>query len=213
MRKFVPIIFFALLFLTSCIEIVEEITVNPNRSGTISYSIKSDRLTSLFSSMPGMFDQSTLKEKLSERFEEFAKRFKDHKGIKNVKFVIGDNITDASLSFDFSSTKELNVALYEIAGSKKSFFAPSYLKISKHKLKKFNIAPYLKKKLKEQDIILPEEFMNMIEFKSVYNMPKSIKSAQGESVIMTENKKSATQKLEFKEVYENKVSTSVKIKY
>ena len=211
MRKFVPIILFFMLFMTSCIEIVEEITVNPDMSGTISYSIESDQFTSLFSSLSGMFDQNTLKEQLTERFKEFATKFKGRKHIKNVKFIIGDNITDASLSFDFTSTKELNMALYEIAGSKKSFFAPSYLKISRHKLKKFNIAPYLKKKLKEQDIILPEELLNMIEFKSVYHLPRNIKSAKGESVSLSEQ--TAIQSFKFIDVYENRKNTGVKIKY
>ncbi len=200
-----------MLFMTSCIEIVEEITVNPDMSGTISYSIESDQFTSLFSSLSGMFDQNTLKEQLTERFKEFATKFKGRKHIKNVKFIIGDNITDASLSFDFTSTKELNMALYEIAGSKKSFFAPSYLKISRHKLKKFNIAPYLKKKLKEQDIILPEELLNMIEFKSVYHLPRNIKSAKGESVSLSEQ--TAIQSFKFIDVYENRKNTGVKIKY
>ncbi len=213
MRKIVPIVFFVMLFMTSCIEIVEEINVKPDLSGSITYRIKSDQFTSLFSSLSGMFDQNILKEQLTERFEKFAMKYKNNKHIKNVKFIIGDNITDASLSFDFSSTKELNLALYEIAGSKKSFFAPSYLKISKHKLKKFNIAPYLKKSLKQQDIILPEEFMDMIEIKSIYNLPKSIKSAKGETVILTEQGKSATQVFKFKDVYENNVKTGIKIKY
>jgi hypothetical protein len=202
-----------MLVLTSCIEIVEEITVNPDQSGTISYSIKTDQLTSLFSSLPGLFDQNTLKEEMTKRFEKFATKFKNNKGIKNVQFIMGDNITDASLSFDFNNTKELNIAMYEIAGSKKTFFAPSYLKIGKHKLKKFNIAPYLKKKLVEQDIILPDEFMDMIELRTVYNLPGNIKSAKGKSVIMAEDRKSIVQKFEFTDVYDNKINTGIKIRY
>jgi len=213
MRKFVPIIIFSLLFLTSCIEIVEEITVKTDQSGTISYSIKSDPLTNLISGFSSIIDQNTIKEKITERFEEFATKFKSSKGIDNVKFFIGDNTTDASLSFDFNSTKALNMALYEIAGSKKTFFAPSYLKVSKHKLKKFNIAPYLKNQLKDQDIIIPEELINMIEFKSIYHLPKSIKSVKGESVNMTEQTKSTTQKFEFSDVYNNKINSGIKIKY
>ncbi len=213
MRKLVPILFFSLLVLTSCIEIVEEITVNSDQSGTISYSIKTDHLTSMLSSLSGLFDQNTLKEEMTERFEEFAMKFKNNQSIKNVKFNIGNNITDASLSFDFNSTKELNMALYEIAGSKKTFFAPSYLKIGKHKLKKFNIAPYLKKKLVEQDINLPEELMNMIELRTIYNLPENIKSAKGKSVIMAGQRKSTVQEFEFMDVYDNKINTGIKIRY
>jgi hypothetical protein len=213
MRKVVPIIFFLMLFTTSCIEIVEEVTVNPDRSGTISYSIESDQLTALFSNLAGIFDQNSLKEMLTKRFEQFAMKFKNSRGIKNVRFIIGDNITDASLSFDFSNTKELNEALYEIAGSKKTFFAPSYLKIGKHKLKKFNIAPYLKKQLRDQDILIPEEVMNMVEIKSIYNFPGKIKSVKGKSATMSENQQTVIQKFEFKKVYENEVNTGVRIKY
>ncbi len=212
MRKFVPIILFPLLFLTSCIEIVEEVTVNPDRSGTISYKIESDRLTALFSNLTGMFDQNSLKEMLTNRFEEFAMKFKNSRGIKNVRFIIGDNITDASLSFDFNNTKELNEALYEIAGSRKTFFSPSYLKIGKHKLKKFNIAPYLKKHMRDQDITLPEDVMKMVQFKSIYNLPDKVKSAHGKSVTLTSDK-TAVQKFEFIDVYENKTNTGVRIKF
>ena len=212
MKKLIPIVVILFSF-TSCIEISEEIHINKDKSGILSYKLESNQLGILFNKLSGFID-ITFEEQLKEKAEDLAFLLKQKEGIRHVEFNIDHNTMDYELKCEFSDTKKLNVAIYEVFGYKKTFFSPSYLKVSNHIVKKINFSPMLKSYLEDEGIeIPPEYFSEVIYFKSTIILPEKVKNAKGSQVIIKNEKNMVNQKFRLTDVIENKVNVGIKIRY
>jgi len=58
MKKIIPFIAIFLVLFTGCIEIVEKIKVNEDRSGTMTYRIETDEFGTFINMISGMMDES-----------------------------------------------------------------------------------------------------------------------------------------------------------
>lgn len=212
MKKLIPIVVILFSF-TSCIEISEEIKINKDKSGSLSYKLESNRLGILFNKLSGFID-ITFEEQLKEKTGELAFRLKQKEGITHVEFNIDHNTMDYELKCEFSDTKKLNVAIYEVFGYKKTFFSPSYLKVSNHTVKKINFSPMLKSYLEDEGIEIPSEYLSeVIFFKSTIHLPEKVKNTKGSHVKIINEKNMVNQKFRFTDVIENKVNVGIKIRY
>jgi len=212
MKKLIPIV--VIFFLqTSCIEISEEINVNNDKSGSLSYKLESDQFGILFSKLSGLIDFK-FEEQLKERADELVFLLRQKDGINKVEFNIDRENMYYELNCKFSDTKKLNKALYEVFGYKKSMFSPGYLKISDHTVKKINFSPYLKRYLEDEGIEVPSEFFfGDVYFKSTIVIPGNVKNVKGSQVSVIKGKNMVNQKFKFTDVMENKVNVGIKIRY
>ena len=123
MKKLIPIVVI-LLLLSSCIEINEEIHINNDKSGSISYKLKSGRLGFLLNKLSGIIDIK-FEDQLKEKAKDLSVLLKQKEGISHVEFNIDHNSMNYELRCNYSDTKKLNAALYEVFGYKKTFFSPT----------------------------------------------------------------------------------------
>lgn len=212
MKKIIPIV--VILFsLSSCIEVIEEIHINKDKSGRLSYRLESSQIGFLVNKLSGFIDIS-FENQLKEKVKDLAILLNGQEGIKNVEFNINQNSMDYELSCEFSDSKKLNTALYKVFGYKKTIFTPSYLKISNSKVKKINFSPMLKNYLEKEGIDIPSEYLSgVIYFKSNIYLPKNVKRAAGSQVEILNEKNLVSQTFKLTEVIQNKVNVGIKIKY
>ena len=213
MKKFIPLLIILSVSLTSCIEIIEEINVNKDQSGSILYRLETSELGSLLNNFTNLFDVS-IENLLKDKIEELASKLKNKHGIKNVNFSIDERSGSYNLMCDFSNSKDFNSALFEVFGYKKNLFTPGYLKVSKHKFKRINFAPWVKKYFEEEDIKIPaEEVLDMITYKTIINLPYEVKSVKNKTAKLSNNRKTVTQSYKAIDIINNKVNVRSRIKF
>lgn len=213
MKRIVSFLIFSTIFLSSCIEIIEEININDDKSGSISYRLETNELAALLNNISGFMDIS-FENQLKTEATKFAAKIKKMEGIQNVVLETDEGLGGYKFSFDFSSAKKLNKALYEATGNKKTIFSPSYIKISKHKIKKLNFAPWVKKYFEKEDINIPDKnILNMITYKSLIHLPNEITWKNKIRAKILNNQKTVSQSFSIENVFENKVDVGIKIKY
>jgi len=213
MKKFIPLIIILSVTLTSCIEIIEEITLNKDQSGSISYSLETNELGYLLNNFTNLFDVS-IENHLKDKFEELASGLKNKQGINNVDLSIDKRSGSYGLMCDFSNSKDFNSALYEIFGYKKNLFTPGYIKVSKHKFKRINFAPWVKKYFEKEDIQIPaEEVLEMITYKTIINLPDEVKSVKNKTTKLSNNRKTVTQSYKAIDIINNKANVRSRIKF
>lgn len=212
MKKIIPIVVI-LLSLSSCIEVIEEIQINKDKSGSLSYRVESNQIGFLLNKLTAFIDIA-FEDQLQSKVEEIALLLKQKDGIKHVEFKINRNTIDYELYCEFSDSKKLNEAFYEVFGYKKTILSPSYLKVSNNSVKKINFSPRLKKYLDEEGIEVPSEYLSeVINFKSYIYLPQKVKNVKGSKVKIIDNKNKVEQTFKLTDVIENKVNVGVKIKY
>lgn len=195
------------LLLSGCIEIVEEININPDKSGTVVLKMDMGTLGGFAMNMGENYMQGTLLEQMKNLPETAAALLKNVDGLSNIKPVTNSNGL-YTVSFDFKNEKDLNNALYKLLNVKKPFFAPNYIRIKKHKIVKKNYAPALRfflKKYKEE--IKDASVFKLISYKTVFNLPAEIKKFSNNKSTLTTDKKS----LEFECTIEDLLTTNVNI--
>lgn len=209
----VIILLFFLLFFTGCIEIIEEITVNKDKSGTISYRIETTEGSSLFSSLTSLFT-SSVEDQLRIESDKYIGKLLKQPGITNIQYDLKGRSGSYFLQFDFSDDKSFNNALYAISGNKKTFFAPGYIKIGKNRFKKINFSPWLKKYLEREKIEIPNSVIaEMISFRSILHTPENIKRTSPGNTVKKRSDSETYQLFKLTEILENKVNTKLKVGY
>lgn len=212
MRK-IKIIFllFILINITGCIEITEEITVNSDQSGKVSFSLNLGSLSS-FAQLIGNYMEGTSLDQLKSLPEKGAELLKDIAGITEIKPKNSDGLI--SLSFQFNNSKTLNAALYKLFHKKKSMFDPGYLTIRKHKLIKKNYGTLLRlfvnkyaTKLKDKSIL------KMIHYNTIFNFPDDIKKISNPLSKISDDKKSVKFSCTIDELISTPINIGNKIKY
>lgn len=121
------------LLLSGCIKIVEEITINADKSGSVTFKMDLGSLGGFAMNMGDSYMQGTLLEQVKNIPTTAAALLKNIDGLSNIKSVTNSGGL-YSVSFDFKNEKDLNQALYKLFDVKKSFFAPNYIRIKKHKI-------------------------------------------------------------------------------
>jgi hypothetical protein len=202
-----------LFLLCGCIDIVEEITINPDKSGKVTFSMDMGTLGSFAMNMGESYMGGTLLEQIKNLPVTAAGLLKNVDGLSNITSVTNKNGL-YSVSFDFKDQKDLNNALYKLFETKKPFFAPNYLKIKKHKIVKKNYAPILRLFLKKyKDQIKDNSILKLVNYKTIFNLPSEVKKFSSKNSTLSTDKKT----LEFKCTIDDLLNTNVnignKIKY
>jgi hypothetical protein len=211
MKKILIFLLSFLLFgLTSCIELVEEITVHKNKSGNIKYRLETTQLSSFLNSFTEILDIS-IENQLKGDIEAFALKLKSLEGIDSVQLKLEGKTGKYFLKFSFKNPDDLNNAMYSILGYEKNIFSPKYLKLNDHRFQRNNFSPWIKKYLSKEDVqISAMEFISVIGYKTIVNYPEKIKSFKGTNLAISEDRRRLTQKSKLEDVIESKTNVSIK---
>lgn len=202
-----------LLLFSGCIEIVEEITINADQSGTASFYMDLGSLGSLASSLGGNYLKGTMLDSLKKLPEMTAGILKNIKGLSNIVPVTNKKGL-YSVSFDFKNSKQLNAALYKLFGVKKKFYEPNYIRVSNHKIRKKNYAPILRLFInKFKDKISDVGLLKSIAYKSVINLPSPAKRCSNKKATFSTDKKTVEYKCTLEELLTSGTNIGNKIKY
>lgn len=212
MRKlfFSIAIIFISLSLTSCIDLIEEVSINNDLSGKYEMRLETAGFGGMMSQMGGVPDIPQIDE-----LDEKLKMLRAQPGISNIKKDLNAKQLKFNISFDFEDEKSLNNALYALAEIKPNLFLKKFLKIKKHKVVRPNLSPYLKRLIEEQNLseqIPSEDMLNYVNYKFIVNTPKEIKRASGERARIQSNNTMVISSYSFRELLINKENVYLKIK-
>jgi hypothetical protein len=211
--KIIFIIFTAFAF-QSCIEITEEVTVHEDQSGRFSLSVGTGGSNPLLA-LIGQYTDLKVTDEIRERAQELSYLLKNQEGISNVKFTESRWKGNMSLSFDFENGKKLNEALYAAAGSQKTIFQPNIYKIRNHKFVRKNTTKWLLWLLEQEKEQIPDEVLfDLVEVKSVYNVPHEVRKVRSALKYRTSNNMQTFTTTNFlTDLVEDEINTKIKIKY
>lgn len=199
--------------LTSCIELIEELTINKDRSGTLSYRIETHGGGDFLNGLSGLFSNS-IEDQLILEAEKLIQELKTQPGISNLRYNLQGGAGSFYLQFDFDKHGSINSALYAISGYKKSFFSPGYIKISRSHLKKMNFTPWLNRYLEKEEIDFQSPFItDHIYFKSIVRVPDDINRARPEGLELGRSGRETQQKFRLTDILEGSSNTGIKIRY
>jgi hypothetical protein len=176
-KKF-SFIFFTLIFvsLTSCIDIVQEIKINPNKSGSIRFSMDLGALGGSFMNIAKDYIDLSMMEDIKKQPSITAKVIENIKGISNIKPVSDNNKGLYALSFDFDNEKALNEAYYKMFNSNKNIFLPRVFKISRRSIKTANLAPVIRYFTnKYEKDIKDNKLFSLVSLKQLFILPGMVK--------------------------------------
>ena len=206
---FLPVIF---LF-SSCIEIVEEITINPDQSGTVSFYTDFGALGGMAVNLGEKYIQSSLLNQIKSFPETTAGLLKGVKGLSNIKPVTNKKGL-YSISFDFKNYRQLNDAIYKLFDIKKHFYEPGYIKVSKRKIMKKNYAPILRLYVKKyQDQLKDKSMLKLLSYKSIIHFPKEVKRFSNKKSTLSASKKTLEFKCTLEELLSAGTNIGNKVKY
>jgi len=201
------------LGLTSCIDLIDEIKLNGDKSGSVFIGIESQLLGSILSMAKEQMDPNAI-ESLEEFPNDSKDKLKDLKGIQNVKSFSQVSEGRIGISFDFVNAKALNQAYYALLDMEKTWYSPNIVKIGKHKISRRDLTPQLVKELNKSMPKLKEsEYLKYFNLKSIVRLPSESKSiVYGEKQTLN-NKKDIIMHYSFDEILNKEKSTAYKIKF
>ena len=200
----------ALLLLQSCVEIVEEITVNNDRSGKVALSVKIGKGNGLFGLISQFADLSFMDE-IEDEAGKTVSVLKQQKGISNVVFEGGRKM---QLSFDFDNHKNLNKALYAVSGNEKTMFNPAIYKLRRNSFVKNNMTTWGKLMLEANKDKMPDEVVfDLVQITTIVHLPEPVKRTSGEGIAVSKDRRTATTSHFVSEILEENISTKMKVKF
>jgi len=212
MKKALLLFLGLLLFLSSCIEIKETLTVNKDGSGNICLEVDMGKADKAFSQQNQQGNILFVNE-IQSTPEKADSLLRSCKGISNLKTNAG-NKGLYSVSFDFKNSKSLNEALYKLFRQKKSAFRPDLVKVSKHKIRQMSFAPIIKKyAFRESSNMFSDLIYQMIKIETVYELPSGMKTVSNIKAITENDSKKVILKYCLFELLNNDFDYCITIKY
>jgi len=213
MKKLLLLIFTSMFLFSGCIEIIEEMTINPDKSGTVSFNMDLGTLGGLAINMGEKYMQSSMLDQIKKMPETIAGMLKGIDGLSNIK-PITNKKGMYSVSFDFKNAKQLNEAIYKLLDVKKHFFEPNYLRLTKSKLVKKNYAPELRFYInKYRDQLKDKNVLNFISYKSIFHFPEEVKKFSNKKYTLSSDKKTLEFKCTLEELLSEKANIGNRVKY
>lgn len=213
MKKSIIILSALLVLFSGCIDIVEEITLNPDQSGNVAFYADLGAIGGLAMNLGKTYMQGTLLDQLKDLPETTAGILKGVPGLTNIKTVTNKKGL-YSVSFDFKNSKQLNQAIYKLFDVKKRWYEPNYVRITKKKIVKKNYAPVLRFFLKKyKDQVKDVAILKSVNYKAIFHFPKEVKRFSNKKSTLSSDKKSLEFKCTIDELINTNVNIGNKIKY
>lgn len=202
----------AMLFFTSCIELTEKVTVNPDGSGKIELKLDMGSLASALNSQNTGFDVSLI-EKIRKTVREAPDILKDQKGIRDVISSSDDKNGVFIIRFCFDRSANLNKAVYLLMGAEKQGIFPDLYKITRHKVRKKDLGPFVQKAMKNvKSSGFNDMFYSVIYYNNIIELPSAVKSVKNIKS-KTEGDRTISTRLTFENMIKGHFSSGNLIRY
>lgn len=202
------------LLFQGCIEITEKVIVNEDRSGSMSLSAGLGASNTIMA-LIGQFADFEIDDDMLGDVARAVRILKSCDGISNVRFTDNMRKGNVELSFDFKDDNSLNKALYAVGEVEKNFFQPNIYKVNSSKFVRNNTTRWLLMFMEQEEENLPDESLyDLVQVKSVYQMPNDIKRVKtsGNYKTSADNRTITTTHF-LSDLVDEKINTRVKVKY
>ena len=198
---------------TSCIDFLNEIRINKDKSGSVFIGLEMNAIAGL------MITES---DKVSPKIKEYIIHFPS----ESEKLIQGiDGISDIEsytqpaqgrigIGFKFKNQKALNKAYYKLLEMDYKWYSPKLVIIKKHKIKVRNATPYIKDYYSEyNDSFEDKTIVNYLHYKTVIHVPNSINKFNIERGSLSSDKKVFSNRISGKEILELDANSGFSFKY
>ena len=202
------------LFLSSCIDLVEEISINDDLSGHYEIRLETAGLGG-FGQLLRKGNDFDFAEADIKKLDRTLNKLKKQEGISHVYKIVNPKDLKFYISFDFANEKALNNAIYSLANIKSNIFIKKFLKVKSNKIVRPNLNPYIQKIIKDKDLMakLPsEDLLSYVNYICIINAPKEIKKVSSNTSVLQSNGHTAIATVNFKSLILNKQNIRTKIK-
>ncbi|MBX3101131.1 MAG: hypothetical protein KF690_01325 [Bacteroidetes bacterium] len=162
---------------TACIQINEDITLNSDNSGSLSWTMDLKGLLSLMESFGGSAGQTgETSAKMDSTFGDMKAKLMAIPGVSNVKQVSSEADMLFGVTFDFKDVNTLNAALAVVKNSGEAK-QKDLLTVSKKKIQRVMISPNMGNNeelanMKDSDIEMAKMFMEGASYNSTLHLSK-----------------------------------------
>jgi hypothetical protein len=201
------------LSLTSCIDILDEIVLNEDKSGSVFIGLESRMLGTLMRSAREQIDPAIM-----EQLDSFPSMAADKlKGIKGIHEIDALDVISQGrfgIAFKFDSPKALNKAYYALMDMDKKFYHPKIVKIGKHKISLRNITPQLVEQIKNNSPeLINSDFIKYLNIRTVLRLPASSISVESDKKANTREANRVLIKYPLDELVRQGESTAYKVRF
>ena len=212
--KITLILAFSMLCLTSCFDIIEEVTLNKDGSGKFSYTIDMSATALLIKDDTAQ--QSIMSDYTQAMIEDYKKKVASLKlipGISNPKADINEKVGTYKFSYDFSSIDALNTAIKQTADSKDGKASNWVYKFDGEN---FERDWQMLTNLNDEE----DEFMNEMAgeilgghyYTSIVNFSTKVKEVGREFSVISDDRRTVTNKFNLIDIYLHWVSVNYTVK-
>ncbi len=202
------------LLLHSCINIVEEVTVHADRSGSVSLRLDAGGGNPLMTLL-GRFVDLSFMDDLEQEARGVASILRSQPGISKVNFIKKGRNGALELSFDFADSRALNHALYAAAGARKTCWQPAIYKTRGSSFVRTNTTGWLRLLVKEAGDEMPDKAIaEFIDITSIYHVPKPLRNISSNAKYsVSKDQMTITTTNTLADVLDNNISSRIKIRY
>ena len=214
-NRFYSIALILLLAFTtsSCINLLNEIRINSDKSGSSFIGIEFGALSNFLDLDSDKIDPNIKSNVVN--FPNIAKeKLQDIKGISNIKTLGVLSSGRIGIEFDFKNMKSLNKAYYALLNKPKKWFYPDLIKIKSHKVKLKDISSQIKSFVEDNNDN-PEntKFINYLNFRTQVIVPTKITSAKIGNGTIRNNGKTFINNTSLKSIMSDNAHTGVIFNY
>ncbi len=202
-----------ILGLTSCVDILNELNINADKSGTAFVGIKVNAISSLIN-LSGDYLDKEVKNSIISFPSQAASDLSTIAGIHNIKTYSKLALGKIGVEFEFDKPSALNKAYYKLLGKDKKWYYPNIIKIKNHKVKSLNITPFIKHYFDNNESMLTEsDLLKYLKYTTIISMPKAIRDGSFEKGNLSKDKKVISYSIPMKRILEESVSTENSFRY
>ncbi len=207
-------LFLASFFLSSCVDLIEEISINDDLSGHYEIRLETGGLGGL-SQLLNRGNSFNFAEADIKKLDRTLNKLKKQEGISHVYKIVNPKDLKFYISFDFADEEALNNAIYSLANIKPNVFIKKFLKVKSNKIVRPNLNPYIQKIIRDKNLMakLPsEDLLSYVNYVCIINVPKEIKNVSSSSAVLQNDGHTTIATINFKSLVLEKQNIRTKIK-
>jgi hypothetical protein len=219
-KKFwLPLITCFSLTLSGCLDILEEITIKKDGSGTFVNKMDASKAADMIATMSALDSTGQMGAQMKFTFDSIFdaewRKYKKVAGISNIKIDTSQPFV-YQVSMDFANFNALNTAMIvgkeEIEGLKNLFSFQKGLFERKDHMAGFDLGKITGENDSDETTKeMTREMMKEMTYSMIYNLPNTVKSMSNSSATLTDDKKTVRLKCSFLDLMDKKVGIGNKI--
>jgi hypothetical protein len=219
-KKFwLPLIACFSLSLSSCLDILEEITIKKDGSGTYVNKMDASKASEMIAAMSALDSTgemgAQMKFTLDALFDAQWRNYKTVAGISNIKIDTSQSFV-YQVSMNFANINALNTAMAvgkeEVEGMKNLFTFENGLFERKNHVAALDLEKIAgENEIDESTKEMTRNLMKEMTYSIVYNLPSAVKTMSNANATLTDDKKTVRFKCSFLDLMDKKISLGNKI--